>query len=160
MEAVEALNILCVYLTRYYNKKVIILLDEYDTPMQEAYINGYWKEFTSFIRNFFNSIFKTNSCLERAIMTGITRAKYSTYAKFAKQTSNGSALAETMFSDLNNLSVITTTSDMYATCFGFTEEEVFASLEDFCMGDKKEDVKQWYDGFTFGGIVTYIIHGK
>lgn len=134
VEAVEALNILCVYLTRYYNKKVIILLDEYDTPMQEAYINGYWKEFTSFIRNFFNSTFKTNSCLERAIMTGITRVS-----------------KESIFSDLNNLSVITTTSDMYATCFGFTEEEVFASLEDFCMGDKKEDVKQWYDGFTFGG---------
>ncbi len=89
VEAVEALNVLCVYLARYYDKKVIILLDEYDTPMQEAYINGYWKEFTSFIRNFFNSTFKSNPYLERAIMTGVTRVS-----------------KESIFSDLNNLSIL------------------------------------------------------
>ncbi len=121
------------YLSRYYGKKVIILLDEYDTPMQEAYVNGFWDELVSFTRNLFNSTFKTNPYLERAIMTGITRVS-----------------KESIFSDLNNLEVITTTSDKYATAFGFTEEEVFTALEECGYGDKKELVKSWYDGFTFG----------
>ena len=93
---------------------------------------------------------ETNPYLERTIMTGITRIKYSMYAKFAKQTSNGSALAETMFSDLNNLVVVTTTSNQYETAFGFTEEEVFNALDEQGLSDKKEEVKMWYDGFTFG----------
>ena len=101
------------YLYRYYGKKVIILLDEYDTPMQEAYVNGYWKELTAFTRGLFNSTFKTNPYLERAIMTGITRVS-----------------KESIFSDLNNPEVVTTTSEKYADCFGFTEEEVFAALEE------------------------------
>lgn len=124
---------LCSYLFRYYGKKAIVLLDEYDTPMQEAYIHGYWKEFTSFIRSLFNSTFKTNPYLERGMMTGITRVS-----------------KESVFSDLNNLSVITTTSERYADCFGFTEAEVFASLEQFGLIEKKKEVKRWYDGFTFG----------
>ena len=124
---------LCSYLFRYYRKKTIVLLDEYDTPMQEAYIHGYWKEFTSFIRSLFNSTFKTNPYLERGMMTGITRVS-----------------KESVFSDLNNLSVITTTSERYADCFGFTEAEVFASLEQFGLIEKKKEVKRWYDGFTFG----------
>ncbi len=70
--------------------------------------------------------------------------------KFAEQTSNGSVVTEPIFSDLNNLRVVTTTSDMYADCFGFTEEEVFSALDDYGMGDRKEEVKKWYDGFTFG----------
>ena len=148
--AQEAIASLSNYLSRYYGKNVIILLDEYDTPMQEAYVNGYWEELVSFTRSFFNATFKSNMYLERAIMTGITRVKYSMYAKFAKQTSNGSALAETMFSDLNNLVVITTSSKDYATVFGFTEEEVFHALDEYGLSDKKCDVKEWYDGFTFG----------
>ena len=120
-------------LNRYYGQKVIILLDEYDTPMQEAYVHGYWDEFTSFIRSFFNSTFKTNPYMERAIMTGITRVS-----------------KESIFSDLNNLTVITTTSERYADCFGFTEKEVFQALDDFDMGNQKKLVKTWYDGFTFG----------
>ena len=133
-ESSLALNRLCLYLNRYYGKKVIILLDEYDTPMQEAYVQGYWKEFTTFIRSLFNASFKTNPCLERAIMmTGITRVS-----------------KESVFSDLNNLNVITTTSKEYAEAFGFTEEEVFAALELFEMAERKQDVKKWYDGFTFG----------
>lgn len=131
--ACDSLNHLCRYLQRVYDKKVIILLDEYDTPMQEAYIHEYWEELISFLRNFFHAAFKTNACLERAVMTGITRVS-----------------KESMFSDLNNLNVVTTTSDQYASCFGFTEEEVFAALAAFDMEDKKEDVRQWYDGFTFG----------
>ncbi len=148
--AQDSLRNLSVWMKRYYGKKVIILLDEYDTPMQEAYVQGYWDEFTSFVRSLFNASFKTNPCLERAIMTGITRVRYPKCVKFAEQTSNGSVLTEPIFSDLNNLRVVTTTSNLYADCFGFTEEEVFAALDEYGMGDKKDEVKQWYDGFTFG----------
>ncbi len=127
---------------------VIILLDEYDTPMQEAYINGYWEELVSFTRALFNSTFKANPYLERAVMTGIMNLSG---AKFAKQTSNGSALAEAMFSDLNNLKVVTMSSDKYASCFGFTEKEVFAAMDEYNMTNKSE-VKEWYDGFTIGSV--------
>ncbi len=128
-----ALQDLAHYLYRFYGKKVILLLDEYDTPMQEAYVYGYWKEFTSFIRSMFNSAFKTNPYLERAVMTGITRVS-----------------KESVFSDLNNLNVVTTTSEEYETCFGFTEQEVFASLDTFGLNEYKNQVKEWYDGFVFG----------
>lgn len=148
--AQNALKTLSVWMERYYGKKVIILLDEYDTPMQEAYAQGYWDEFTTFLRSLFNATFKTNPYLERAIMTGITRVRYPKRVKFAEQTSNGSVLTEPIFSDLNNLRVVTTTSNLYADCFGFTEEEVFAALDEYGMSDKKDEVKQWYDGFTFG----------
>ena len=131
--AQDALNNLSNYLSRYYGKKVIILLDEYDTPMQEAYVNGYWEELVAFTRSLFNAIFKTNPYLERAIMTGITRVS-----------------KESIFSDLNNLVVVTTTSNQYETAFGFTEEEVFNSLDEQGLSDKKDIVKTWYDGFTFG----------
>ena len=146
---------LAAILYRKFEKKVIILLDEYDTPMQEAYVNGFWNDMVGFIRSFFNSTLKTNPYLDRAIMTGITTAEYSAVRKFAKQTSNGSALAETIskesiFSDLNNLNVITTTSDEYCTSFGFTENEVFAALDEAGLSEKKDDVKLWYDGFIFG----------
>ena len=131
--AQDSLRNLSVWMERYYGKKVIILLDEYDTPMQEAYVQGYWDEFTSFVRSLFNASFKTNPYLERAIMTGITRVS-----------------KESIFPDLNNLRVVTATSNLYADCFGFTEEEVFAALDEYGMSDKKDEVKQWYDGFTFG----------
>ena len=121
------------FLSRYYQKKVIILLDEYDTPMQEAYVHGYWNELVSFMRSLLNAAFKTNPYLERGLMTGITRIS-----------------RESIFSDLNNLKVITTTSREYGDCFGFTEEEVFAALEAYGLSDKKMEVKNWYDGFTFG----------
>ena len=121
------------YLYRYYGKKVIILLDEYDTPMQEAYVDGYWEDLVAFTRSLFNSTFKTNPWLERGIMTGITKVS-----------------KESIFSDLNNLEVVTTTSDKYATSFGFTEEEVFAALKECDLSVKKEEVKRWYDGFIFG----------
>ena len=129
----RALNSLSACLFRYYGKKAIILLDEYDTPMQEAYIHGYWEEFTGFMRSLFNATFKTNPYLERAIMTGITRVS-----------------KESIFSDLNNLNVVTTTSEQYATCFGFTETEVFQALDDFGLSPEQQMVKQWYDGFIFG----------
>ena len=131
--AQEAIASLSNYLSRYYGKNVIILLDEYDTPMQEAYVNGYWNELTALTRSLFNFAFKTNPYLERGIMTGITRVS-----------------KESIFSDLNNLVVVTTTSNQYTTAFGFTEEEVFTALDEQGMSDEKEKVKAWYDGFTFG----------
>ena len=132
-QAAFSLKLLSNYLSRYYGKKVIILLDEYDTPMQEAYVNGYWEELAAFIRTLFNSTFKTNPYMERAVMTGITRVS-----------------RESIFSDLNNLEVVTTTSEKYADSFGFTEEEVFAALDEFGLAEKKQEVKAWYDGFIFG----------
>ena len=133
VHAFMALHQMSLYLSRYYGKKVIILLDEYDTPMQEAYVNGCWDELTAFIRNLFNSTFKTNPYLERALMTGITRVG-----------------KESIFSDLNNLEVVTIIAEKYEDSFGFTEEEVFAALDEFGLSDRKEDVKKWYDGFNFG----------
>ena len=150
--AVNSLNALADYLTRYYGKKVIILLDEYDTPMQEAYVSGFWGELVEFIRTLFNATFKTNPYLERAVMTGITRVS-----------------KESIFSDLNNLAVVTLNSDLYANQFGFTEEEVFAALDEYGMGDKRPEVKAWYDGFAFGrqrdiynpwSILNYLKTGK
>lgn len=131
--AVLALKYLSDYLEAYYGQKVLIFLDEYDTPLQEAYVYGYWEELVGFIRQMFNLAFKTNPSMERAIMTGITRVS-----------------RESVFSDLNNLTVVTTTSEKYCTRFGFTEEEVFRALDLMGMPERREDVKQWYDGFTFG----------
>ncbi len=127
-----SLKALSEFLMNYYGKKVIILLDEYDTPMQEAYVYGYWEEMAAFIRNLFNSTFKTNPYMERAVMTGITRIS-----------------KESIFSDLNHLEVITSTSCKYEASFGFTEMEVFAVMDEFGLTEK-EEVRAWYDGFTFG----------
>ena len=132
-EASGSIKALSGYLSRFYGKKVIILLDEYDTPLQEAYVYGYWKEMVLFTRGLFNSTFKTNPYLERAIMTGITRVS-----------------KDSIFSDLNNLEVVTTTSHKYTDCFGFTEEEVFVALDEYGLSEQKQQVKNWYDGFTFG----------
>ena len=151
-DAPLALYQLSDYLCRYYGKKVIILLDEYDTPMQEAYVGGFWEELVEFTRSLFNSSFKTNPYMARAIMTGITRVS-----------------KESIFSDLNNLKVVTTTSNEYATAFGFTEEEVFQSLDKYGYGEKKEEIKWWYDGFVFGkqkdiynpwSIINFLDTGK
>lgn len=128
-----SINRLTEYLARYYGKNVIILLDEYDTPTQEAYFMGYWEEFILFIRGLFHATFKRNPYLERAIMTGITRIS-----------------KESVFSDLNNLEVVTTASKKYETVFGFTENEVWQALEAYGLLDQKEEVRRWYDGFKFG----------
>ena len=150
--AISSLGTLSEFLCRYYGKKVIILLDEYDTPLQEAWVYGYWKEMVELIRGLFNSTFKTNLYLERAVMTGITRVS-----------------KESIFSDLNHLNVVTSTSEMYADCFGFTEEEVFAALDEYGMQDRRNEVKKWYDGFTFGNcrdiynpwsIINYLKTGR
>lgn len=147
-----SLKALSNYLTAHYGRKVIILLDEYDTPIQEAYVHGYWQEMTDFIRGLFNSTFKTNPYLERAVMTGITRVS-----------------KESIFSDLNNLTVVTTTSDLYTDSFGFTEAEVSAALEKYGKKEQMPLIRQWYDGFVFGhqgeiynpwSIMNYLKTGK
>lgn len=152
VDAAHAIHHLSKCLSCHYGKKPIILLDEYDTPMQEAYLSGYWDEMVSFIRNLFNLTFKTNPYLGRAVMTGITRVS-----------------KESIFSDLNNLKVVTTTSDKYATAFGFTEEETFAALDECGLSGEKEKVKRWYDGFVFGShgdiynpwsIINFLDTGK
>lgn len=134
-ELTVAVKRLAGFLEKFYHKKVIVLLDEYDTPMQEAYVGGYWEDIMALFRSLFNSTFKTNPYLECGLLTGITRVS-----------------KESVFSDLNNLDVVTTTSDKYAACFGFAEEEVFAALEEFGLSDMREQVKAWYDGFTFGKL--------
>ncbi len=128
-----ALHELTVYLHRHYGKRALLFLDEYDTPLQEAYVKGYWKELVALVRSMFNAAFKTNPSMERGILTGITRVS-----------------RESVFSDLNNLTVITTTSEKYRTQFGFVQEEVWDALELFGIHQEKENVKAWYDGFTFG----------
>lgn len=147
-----ALRELACYLSRYYGEKVIILLDEYDTPLQEAWVYGYWEEMAEFVRGLFNSTFKTNPYLERAVMTGITRVS-----------------KESIFSDLNNLEVVTATSEKYESCFGFTEGEVWCALEECGLGENRQEVKEWYDGFTFGNrqdiynpwsILNYLDKGR
>ena len=152
VDATLSLNYLSGFLYKYYGKKVIILLDEYDTPMQEAFVDGYWDELVTFTRSLFNSTFKTNPALERGIMAGITLTN-----------------KEYIFSDLNNIKVITITSDEYADIFGFTEKEVFEALENQGLGSEKQKVKEWYDGFIFGehrgiynpwSILNFLDNGK
>lgn len=132
-EAASSLKMLSLYLSRFYKKQVIILLDEYDTPFQEAYLYGYWNELAEFVRSLFNSTFKTNPYLERALMTGITRIS-----------------KESIFSDLNNLRMISVTTNSYTDSFGFTWEEVEKALKEYGLEEQRQEVKNWYDGFRFG----------
>ena len=143
VEAAYALNFLSTLLERYYKKNVLIFLDEYDTPLQEAYINGYWDELTAFIRSLFNDTFKTNPSMERAVMTGITRVS-----------------RESIFSDLNNLVVVTTTSDKYAASFGFTEEEVFNAVDEQGIDpNEKATIKNGMTDLLLESMRIFTIHG-
>ena len=134
IDASRAIYYLSKFLSQYYGKKAVILLDEYDTPMQEAYINGYWDELAGFMRLIFGSALKDNPYLERGVMTGITRIS-----------------KESLFSGLNNLKVVSATSKKYAAAFGFTEDEVIHALEEFGLKDREDEVRYWYDGYRFGG---------
>ena len=132
-KALTAIKMLSGILSRYYGKKVILLLDEYDTPMIEAYFSGYWDKMVKFMRTFFNNTLKSNPYIEKAILTGITRVS-----------------KEYMLSDMNNLYAASITTRRYETAFGFTEAEVFAALDHAKLGKYKKRVKQWYDGFVIG----------
>lgn len=134
MVAPNSLARLCELLEQSMGKRCIVLLDEYDTPLHEAWVGGFWHEVSEFVRAFFNSSFKSNLSMERALLTGITRVA-----------------RESIFSDLNNPKVVSATSPEYATSFGFTQDEVFAAMEEFGLHER-DQVKDWYDGFTFGGV--------
>ena len=134
MVAPNSLARLCELLEKSTGKRCIVLLDEYDTPLHEAWVGGFWHEVSEFVRAFFNSSFKSNPSMERALLTGITRVA-----------------RESIFSDLNNPKVVSATSSEYATSFGFTQDEVFAAMEEFGLHER-DQVKDWYDGFTFGGV--------
>lgn len=129
-----ALNTICEALFRQTGRRAIVLLDEYDTPLQEAWLSGYWDQASEYMRGLFNLTFKTNAYLERGLMTGVTRVAH-----------------ESIFSDLNNLNVVTSASDEYATAFGFTQTEVDESLAQYGLEESRAEVERWYDGFTFGG---------
>lgn len=132
-KALTAIKMLSGILSRYYGKKVILLLDEYDTPMIEAYFSGYWDKMVKFMRTFFNNTLKSNPYIEKALLTGITRVS-----------------KESMLSDMNNLYAASITTRRYETAFGFTEAEVFAAIDHAKLGKYKKRVKQWYDGFVIG----------
>ena len=134
MVAPNSLARLCELLEKSTGKRCIVLLDEYDTPLHEAWVGGFWHEVSEFVRAFFNSSFKSNPSMERALLTGITRVA-----------------RESIFSDLNNPKVVSATSPEYATSFGFTQDEVFAAMEEFGLRER-DQVRDWYDGFTFGGM--------
>ena len=128
----RSLRFLSELLYKHHGKKVLIFVDEYDTPMQEAFSSGYWNEIIEFIKNMFNATFKTNPYLEKSLITGITRVS-----------------KESIFSDFNHVSIVSTLSKQYETAIGFTEEEVFAAMDEYGLTEK-EKVKFWYDGFNFG----------
>jgi hypothetical protein len=130
----QSIAFLSELLSIHYEKKVIILLDEYDTPMVESYVKNYWDEVVSFMRTFFNTTFKSNTYMYRSVLTGITRVS-----------------KESLFSDFNNIEICTLSAVKYQEYFGFTEEEVFAAMDEYGLTNKDE-AKYWYDGFTIGDL--------
>ncbi|WP_027132367.1 AAA family ATPase [Fusobacterium necrophorum] len=134
----DALKDLSKYLSRYHEKKVVILLDEYNTPMISAYENGYYEEAMTFFRNFYSAALKDNVCLELGVMTGILRV--------AK---------EGIFSGLNNLAVYSILDERYSSYFGLTEMEVKEALNYYELKSNLQEVKEWYDGYCFGKIEIY-----
>ena len=121
------------YLYRYYKKPVILLIDEYDVPLQNAYVEGYYEEAVKFFKIFYGTTFKDNPYLEKTVLTGVSRV--------AK---------ESIFSGANNFDVYTVLDDEFSDDFGITEEEMDKVIKDFNIQDKKEDIKEWYDGYTIG----------
>lgn len=134
----EGLKNLCEYLERYYKVKPIILIDEYDSPIQNAWENGFYKEMIAFMRNFYSNALKTNESLEFAVLTGVLRV--------AK---------ESIFSGLNNLKVCSVLSERYSSVFGFTAKEVEKMALDLGYEDKIPEIKKWYDGYLFGETEIY-----
>ena len=131
----DAINLLCDLLRRRHGVAPVVLLDEYDAPMEAAWVYGYWDRAVGFLRQLMNATFKTNPALGRALITGVTRVS-----------------RESIFSDLNNLTVVTTSTPKYQTCFGFTQAEVDEALAEYGMASLRDDVRAWYDGFVFDGV--------
>ncbi|MDM8530334.1 AAA family ATPase [Anaerolineales bacterium HSG25] len=134
----QALCSLSAFLARFYDEDVVILIDEYDTPIQAGYLRGYYQQVLDFMWNLLSGGLKDNEYLYKGVMTGILRV--------AK---------ESIFSSLNNIGVFTVLNRKYSDKFGFTETEVRTLLDDYGMSDSYEEVAQWYDGYLFGGQVIY-----
>jgi len=134
----EALKFLTRILYEKYNKKVVVLIDEYDSPLVSAYINGYYKKAKDFFKTFYSTVLKDNSYLQMGVLTGIIRV-----------------IKAGIFSDLNNLSTYTILSDVYTDSYGLTEEEVEKSLKYYGIEQEISNVKDWYDGYKFGDSEVY-----
>ena len=134
----EALKFLTRILYEKYNKKVVVLIDEYDSPLVSAYINGYYEKAKDFFKTFYSSVLKDNSYLQMGVLTGIIRV-----------------IKAGIFSDLNNLRTYTILSEMYTDSYGLTEEEVVKSLKDYGIEQEISNVKDWYDGYKFGDSEVY-----
>ena len=134
----NSLKNLLRYLYEYYNKKVVVLIDEYDAPLVSAYHNKYYEKAKDFFKTFYSSVLKDNPYLQMGVMTGIIRV-----------------IKAGIFSDLNNLNTYTILSDFYPNCYGLTEEEVKKSLIDYNLEYEMGDVKDWYDGYRFGKSEVY-----
>ena len=137
-EIKEALYNISIILNKYYRKKVIILIDEYDVPLQSAYNHGYYDEMVDFLRSVFSSALKTNDALERGVLTGCLRIS-----------------KESIFTGLNNFIVRNITDKEASDCFGFTQEEIDKLLDYYDLIDKRNEIKDWYDGYLFGETEIY-----
>ncbi|ASG29904.1 hypothetical protein CBG60_00520 [Fusobacterium animalis] len=137
-ELTTTLKFLTKILYEKYNKKVVVLIDEYDSPLVSAYINGYYKKAKNFFKTFYSIVLKDNNYLQMGILTGIIRV-----------------IKAGIFSDLNNLSTYTILSDNYTDSYGLTEEEVEKSLKDYGLEYEISKVKDWYDGYRFGNSEVY-----
>ena len=137
-DLITALKFLTKILYEKYNKKVIVLVDEYDSPLVSAYINGYYENAKDFFKTFYSSVLKDNNYLQMGVLTGIIRV-----------------IKAGIFSDLNNLSTYTILSDDYTDSYGLTEEEVEKSLKDYGIEAEISNVKDWYNGYRFGDSEVY-----
>ena len=137
-EYCTALQTLSKCLEKYHKQKVIILIDEYDVPLENAYFNGFYDDMVSFIRSLFESALKTNESLKFAIVTGCLRIS-----------------RESIFTGLNNLKVVSVLDESYAGYFGFTQNEVDGFLEDYDIAQRRDELKNWYDGYLFGNTEVY-----
>lgn len=134
----KSLKMLTVYLWKHYGVKTILLLDEYDAPIQHAWEDGYYEDMIRFMRQFYSEVLKGNDALEFAVLTGVLRV--------AK---------ESIFSGLNNLKVCSVLSEDYSDIFGFTGQEVARMAADLQQEDKLPEIREWYDGYSFGGSEIY-----
>ena len=134
----DALKVLVKILYKKYNEKVVVLIDEYDSPLVSAYINGYYEKVKNFFKTFYSTVLKDNTCLQMGVLTGIIRV-----------------IKAGIFSDLNNLRTYTILSDVYTDSYGLTEEEVEKSLKDYGIEAEISNVKDWYDGYKFGDSEVY-----
>ena len=134
----DALKVLVKILYKKYNEKVVVLIDEYDSPLVSAYINGYYEKVKNFFKTFYSTVLKDNTCLQMGVLTGIIRV-----------------IKAGIFSDLNNLRTYTILSDVYTDSYGLTEKEVEKSLKDYGLEYEISKVKDWYDGYKFGDSEVY-----